>query len=141
MVGIVGLICHSEGVWILFAISSILLATILIHCLISSKASKNYFVCLTDKRIIIRHGAFTTDYTYYAIDKVSGNITITCNQSIFERQNEDCALGIKIELLPVGHSNLHLWTPSLVNGYNLSKKIDKQVKANAKLQSAEINKE
>lgn len=126
---------YYEGfpLWILYLVSGVLLTVLLLVWFISSKASKNYFICLTNERIIIRHGAFTTDYTYYAIDKVSGNITINCNQSIFDKQDNNCALDIKIELLPVGHGELLIWTPSIVDGYEFSKKIDKQIKENAKL--------
>ncbi|MGN0960905.1 MAG: PH domain-containing protein [Christensenellales bacterium] len=126
---------YYEGfpLWVLFLVSGILLTILLLVWFISNKASKNYFICLTNKRIIIRHGAFTTDYTYYAIDKVSGNITISCNQSIFDKQDNNCAMNIEIELLPVGHGKLLIWTPSIVNGYEFSKKIDKQVRDNAKL--------
>lgn len=126
---------HYEGfpLWVLFLVSGILLAIVLLVWLISNKAAKNYFICLTNERIIIRHGAFTTDYTYYAIDNVSGNITINCNQSIFDQNDANCAMMINIELLPVGHSELFIFTPSIVNGYEFSKKIDKQIKNNAKL--------
>ena len=125
---------HYEGfpLWVLFLISGILLTILLVVWIISHKASKNYFVCLTNERLIIRHGAFTTDYTYYAIDKVSGNITINCNQSIFDNKDNSCAISLKIELLPVGHGELFICTPSLINGYEFSKKIDKQIKTNAK---------
>lgn len=119
--------------WVLFLVSGVLLIILLIILAILYKASKNYFICLTNERIIIRHGIFTTDYTYYAIDKVSGNITIDCRQSIFDRREDTCALNLKIELLPVGHDHLSIFTPSIVNGYEFSKKIDKQVKDNAKL--------
>lgn len=126
---------HYEGfsLWVLFLVSGILFAFLLVYLLVSIKESKNYFICLTNERIIMRHGAFTTDYTYYAIDKVSGNITINCNQSIFDKPANNCAINIKIELLPVGHGELLIYTPSVVNGYEFSKKIDKQVKDNAKL--------
>lgn len=121
--------------WVLYLVSGSILAVLLLVLLISCMASKNYYICLTDKRIITRHGAFTTDYTYYAIDKVSGNITINCNQSIFDKSKNSCALYIKVELLPVGHSDLQIWTPSLIEGYDFSKKVDKQIKNNAKLEN------
>ena len=40
---------------------------------------------------------------------------------------------ILIELLPVGHNEVGICTPSIVNGYEFSKKIEKQIKDNAKL--------
>lgn len=125
---------HYEGFpsFVVFIVSGVLLFVDLIVFVISLYASKNYFICLTDKRIIVRHGAFTTNYTYYAIDNVSGNITIRCNQSIFDRNSDNCSLCVQIELLPVGHSGVLVWTPSIVNGHEFSKKIDKQVKVNAK---------
>ena len=126
---------HYEGfpLWVLFLVSGILLCVVLLVGFIAYKSAKNYHVCLTNKRIIIRHGAFTTDYTFLAIDKVSGNITIRCNQSIFDKKNSSiCALIVQIELLPVGHSGLIIATPSIIDGYEFSKKIDKQVKENAK---------
>ncbi len=125
---------HYEGfpLWVLFLVSGILLTTLIINIIMSTKASENYFICLTNKRIIVRHGIFTTNYTYYAIDKVSGNITINCNQSIFNNKDNICSLRIEIELLPVGHSNLLILTPSIIDGCEFSKKIDKQIKNNAK---------
>ena len=127
--------------WVLFLVSGILLAILLVVWLLSHKASKNYYICLTDKRIIIRHGVFTTNYKYYAIDKVSGNITINCQQSIFERNTNCCALYLEIELLPVGHTGLRIWLPSIVDGYEFSKKIDAQIKENSATAKAITTKE
>ena len=127
--------------WIVFLVSGIFLFILLLVAGISYRASQNYFICLTDKRIITRHGSFSTDYTYYAIEKVSGNIKINCDQSVFDQKESDCSLQINIELLPVGHGELVIFTPSLVNGYEFSKKIDSQIKANAELNSEKQIKE
>ena len=52
-----------------------LLITIAIY-VICKLGEKNYFVCVTDKRILIRHGCFTNSYLQYSIENVSGNIII-----------------------------------------------------------------
>ena len=127
---------HYEGfnIWVLFLVSGVLLAIFATTLVISVKSSRNYLICLTDKRIIVKHGAFTTNFTYYSIENVSGNITIVCNQSIFDnKETKDCSLSLNIELLPVGHSGLTIWTPSIINGYEFSKIIDAQIKENSKL--------
>ena len=113
--------------------------TIFIIC---KSGEKNYFVCVTDKRILIRHGCFTNSYTQYSIENVSGNISVACNQSIFDRRNEKSAgLIIDIELLPVGHSRLTIWTAALNNGYEMAKQIEKVVKENAKKHKQKATKE
>lgn len=97
------------------------------------KGQKNYYVCLTNKRIIIRYGIFTNNFNYYSIENVSGNITTVCKQSIFDKENENnCAIYCNIELLPVGHGQLMIFTSNLVDGYNFSKLLEKVVKENSK---------
>ena len=41
---------------------------VLLNLIVSFKASSNYFICLTNKRIIIRYGTFTNNYNQYSID-------------------------------------------------------------------------
>ena len=134
---------HYAGMplWVLFLVSGVLLAIFGLVFFLSYKSANNYYIALTEKRIIIRRGALTTDFSYLAIDKVSGNIQITCNQSIFDRNENNCALYISIELLPVGHRGISIATPPIVDGYNFSMAIDKQVKENAKLQTIQTIKE
>ena len=128
--------------WVVFLVSGLLLLILLITWIMAYKSSNNYFICLTNKRIIVRRGIFTTDYTYYAIDNVSGNITINCDQSIFDKKIENaCSLFLTIELLPVGHGELRLYTPSVLNGYSFAKNIDKQIKENSKPINAQTIKE
>ena len=101
--------------------------------IVAKFGENNYFVCLTDKRILIRYGCFTNSYHQYSIENVSGNIEINCNQSIFDRRNEKaCNIRLAIELLPVGHGKLTVWTAAVNNGYELAKQIEKVVKDNAK---------
>ena len=109
-----------------------LFITLLVY-IFSKNGKDNYFVCLTNKRIIIRSGAFTNDFKQYSIENVSGNITTVCSQSIFDRGNEKtCALFLNIELLPVGHEKLNIWTAAVEDGYEFAKQIEKVVKDNAK---------
>lgn len=109
-----------------------LLITITIYT-ISKLGEKNYFLCVTDKRILIRHGCFTNSYLQYSIENVSGNVSIACQQSIFDRKDENaCNLHLNIELLPVGHGHLSIYTACLNNGYEMAKQIEKVVKDNAK---------
>ena len=131
---------HFEGFpwWVVFLVSGILLVVVLLICLFAYKLAKNYYICLTNKRIITRHGLFTTNYSYYAIDNVSGNITTKCIQSIFEKNEKSCSLSINIELLPVGHGKLDILTPSIMNGFEFSKNIDKIIKINSKQKSNSI---
>lgn len=106
------------------------------------KGQKNYYVCLTNKRLIIRYGIFTNNFNYYSIENVSGNITTVCKQSIFDKDNENnCAVYCKIELLPVGHEQLMIFTSNLVDGYNFSKLLEKVVKENSKSKNLKVIKE
>jgi hypothetical protein len=101
--------------------------------IISSYGQRNYFVCITNKRILIRHGCFTNSYKQYSIENVSGNVAISCKQSIFDRRNETaCNLHLYIELLPVGHNQLNIYTAALNNGYEFAKQIETTIKQNAK---------
>lgn len=118
--------------WVVFAVSGPLLFIVIVTLILSIIESRKYFICLTNNRLIIKKGIFATNYIYYAIDKVSGNITINCNQSIFDNKKESaCALMITIELLPAGHGKLVIYTSSLKNGFEFSKKVDKQIKNNS----------
>ena len=110
---------------------------ILLDFILSLKTYSNYFICLTNKRIIIRYGTFTNNYKQYSIENVTGNIQTTCKQSIWDKKNSKDAsssIGIEIELLPVGHDKIYISTSySIENGYEMAKEIEKVVKANAKL--------
>ncbi len=109
-----------------------LFITLLIY-IFSKNGKGNYFICLTNKRIIIRSGAFTNDFQQYSIENVSGNITTVCSQSIFDKGDENtCAMRLTIELLPVGHEKLNIWTAAVEDGYEFAKQIEKVVKENAK---------
>lgn len=110
--------------------------------LISLKACSNYFVCLTNKRIIIRSGTFSNSYRQYSIDNVTGNITTTCFQSIWDKKDckeASCKIIASIELLPVGHDSVDIYTNySITNGYEMAKDIEKVIKSNAKIERAII---
>ena len=100
------------------------------------KFVRNYFICLTDKRVIIRKGIFTTDYEKFSIENVSGNIEVKTNQSVFDRANEGaCDIHADIELLPVGHGKLNIWTSNINNGLKFSELLEEVVKNNAKKQN------
>ena len=117
----------------LIVIASLLLLFWILYILMMLKYRKNYYIALTDTRIIERKGIININYTSYDIINVSGNITIEQKRTIFDRKNENaCSLYMKIELLPVGHNELNIYTAFVENGYELSKIIEKQVKANAK---------
>ena len=103
----------------------------------SMKKCSNYYICLTNKRIIIRYGIFTNNFSQYSIDNVTGNITTRCIQSIYDSKNgknSSCIISANIELLPVGHKSISIYTfYSIVNGYEMAKEIEKVVKSNAKI--------
>lgn len=110
---------------------------ILLNIIFSVKAYSNYFLCLTNKRIIIRYGSFTNNYSQYSIDNVTGNIQTICTQSIWDKKDGKNASGIifaTIELLPVGHKSIYISTRySIENSFEMAKEIEKVVKSNAKL--------
>lgn len=115
--------------------------TIVLNCLFK-RGQQNYYACLTNKRVIIKHGIFNNNFNYYSIENVSGNITINCMQSIFdENRDNDCAILAKIELLPVGHEQLLICTSNLANGYNFAKQLENVVKENSKSNNLKIIKE
>ncbi len=120
--------------WIVaIIVPGVFLLVTLIIFVIAKFGENNYFVCLTNKRVLIRYGAFSNSFKQYSIENVSGNISISCNQSAFDRRNEkSCGLIVDIELLPVGHSRLTIWTAALNNGYEMAKQIEKVVKDNSK---------
>ena len=96
------------------------------------KAQSNYFVCLTEKRIIIRKGMFKIDYNSYNLENVSGNIVCNCSRSVFDNQENSCSIFCTIELLPVGHNKLFISFPSLNNGYDFAKSLENIVHSNSK---------
>ena len=109
--------------------------TVLLFVLLKRKYLKNYFICLTNERVIVRTGLFTINFEKYIISKVSGNIEISTIQLFFDRKNEtSCRVGAHIELLPVGHGTIGIRTESLNNGLKFSELLEKIVKENAKKQ-------
>ena len=109
--------------------------TVLLIILIGKKFLKNYYVCLTNERVIIRKGLFTVNFDKYSISKVSGNIEVNTKQLLFDRKNEtSCRVFATIELLPVGHGKIYISTESLNNGLKFSELLEKTVKENAKKQ-------
>ena len=115
---------------IVFAIFAVIT---LITFLLVKLYSDHYAICLTNERIIICTGMVTNDYRYHALTNVSGNITAKCNQSLFDKgTNNACSVIFSIELLPVGHDKVNFLTPSILNGFEFAKQVEKVVKANAK---------
>ena len=104
-----------------------------IVALIARLGCRNYCVCITKSRVIIRKGIITTNYSNFAIEKVSGNIRIEIKESFFDKSNDkSCYVNASIELLPVGHGRVHIMSEAIKDGYKFAKLIEKQVKENSK---------
>jgi len=123
-------------IWMNYIVTGIVII-MLLDIIFSLKAYSNYFICLTNKRIIIRYGTFVNNYKQYSIDNVTGNIQTICKQSIWDKKDSKDAsssIWVEIELLPVGHDKIYISTSySIENGYEMAKEIEKVIKANAKL--------
>ena len=108
----------------------------LIALILSIIGSKKYYVCLTSKRVIIRSGVFNVSYTNHAIEKVSGNISVRCGKSILDNSDENsCSVACRIELMPVGHGSINIFTASIDKGYEFAKQLETIVAQNAKANS------
>ncbi|MCQ2555801.1 MAG: hypothetical protein MJ149_00520 [Clostridia bacterium] len=124
---------NALGLWIALAVVvTLFVILVTLIAIFNKKASKNYEVCLTNKRLIIKHGVFTNDYDFYSIEQVTGNIQTFCNQSIFNKKDDVCNVCCDIELYPVGHNNLSIFIKCILDGNKFAKKVESVVKANAK---------
>ena len=102
---------------------------------------KHYEVVLTQKRVIVKHGILTTNFRTFSIERVTGNITMNCNQSVFNRHDNAVSLNIRIELYPVGHNNVYIYCPPVYDGREMANKIEEVVKENASKLKIDVIKE
>ena len=131
----------SNGLPILIGIV-IIIPLMILMISVFLRGARNYCICLTNKRIIVRRRIFTTKFSYYSIEKVTGNVETHCSQSFLDRKNEKiCGIIAAIELYPVGHGKISILTPSLIEGQEFAKRMEKQVKENAKKLDVNVSKE
>ena len=90
----------------------------------SFKAAKNYAIAVTDKRILIKKGAFRPDFEALPFTDVISSSIIKRYRSIFDDKDEnDCSLYISIP----ARVSISLYTPSLMDGFDFSRRLEKSV--------------
>lgn len=105
-------------------------------------SKKNYHVCLTDSRIIIRHGVFGINFDEHDIENFSN---VKTGQSVFERDADSNCCHLQIEKTSFHMNSNGRQIPQSINistiknGYDLSKRIV-SAKKNNKNMVVEIKK-
>ena len=122
---------HDPIEWCMLIMPGLFYILAAIFGILASKAGKNYAVCLTQKRVIVKYGIFTKNYRTFLIERVTGNIVSTCNQSFFNRKDTAVSLNVRIELYPVGHNNVTIYTQPIFDGRDFLNKIEEVVKKNS----------
>ena len=122
---------HDPIEWCMLLMPGLFFILAIVFGVLASKAGKNYAVCLTQKRVIIKHGIFTKNYRTFLIERVTGNIVSSCTQSILNRKDTAVSLNVRIELYPVGHNNVTIYTQPIFDGRDFLNKIEEVVKKNS----------
>jgi len=84
-------------------------------------SAKKYFVCLTNKRLIVKKGVWTTNYDIYALNNLSN---IYNKQTIFDNENS-CSIVCELKSASVNDHTPSFKIYSIQNGFEFSKLIQK----------------
>lgn len=110
--------------WVPILVFSVLAIVNVIVFVFTTKEAKLYAICVTESRILIRYGVARANYQTFPFDCVTGDAMIVCDQSIFDQADgNDCSVRVSIP----SKLYIHFITPSLVDGFDFAKKLERSV--------------
>jgi hypothetical protein len=126
-------LCEAVPIWVGIAHFCFSIVACIVYIIVLYKNAKNTFLCVTNKRVIKRSGAFASDFKHYSLKNI-GNVNI--NGSIFDSKGNNPSANIVITVKNFhtdtnGNSNLTtLVISSINNAYEAYKVINKLTEGN-----------
>lgn len=107
--------------------------TCLVAMIFSNIKSFNTFFCITNKRVILRTGAFANDYVHYSLKNIG---TIKVDGSIFDKKGKNASANLQISVKDFHNNtdgvgaNVVLGVSSLYNVYEAYNMLSEMVEGN-----------